>query len=350
MLAGIAQGNMEKFGAIAYPQAAHVHYATLSERDSRVLRAAGAQPTATHWLPNPVVAPAAERSATAISWEGQRRLLYPTRAIRRKNIGEVILWALLGKTRDAFALTLAPASRTDRAIYATWKKYARRWRLPIQFEVGLTPGASLAAWLRAATAVITTSVAEGFGLAFLEPWLADRPVLGRNLPEITSEFRRGGIRLPFMYERLDIPVRWIGARPLRQALAGGLAKSYRVYGRSLPVDAVERAYEAAVQNGAVDFGKLNEPLQLAVIDTLRRFPRQRRHIRPGQLAAGSKIATVRNNAALIAKTCNSERYGERLMAVYRQLLRERPGPLTHLAADIILDNFLAPERFCLLRA
>ena len=38
--------------------------------------------------------------------------------------------------------------------------------------------------------LVTTSVAEGFGLAFLEPWLFGKGLLGRNLPEITVDFAK----------------------------------------------------------------------------------------------------------------------------------------------------------------
>ncbi|MBI2437727.1 MAG: glycosyltransferase family 4 protein [Lentisphaerae bacterium] len=349
LLRAVAGGDREKLGLVAYPRAPQVHYAALNQRDIRTLRSAGADPAALHYLPNPVIAPAEDGSKAAVPWEGQHRFLYPTRALRRKNIGEVILWALLGQARDAFALTLAPTSESDRIVYGAWKRYARRWRLPIQFEVGLTCGVSLRAWMGAATAVMTTSVAEGFGLALLEPWLAERPVVGRDLPDITGEFRANGVCLSRLYERLEVPLKWIGADTLRAALGRGLRKSYRAYRRPLPADAGERAYEAAVRKHTVDFGRLDETLQLAVIDTLRRFPRQQRHVRPGQLSPGAKDNIIRHNADLIKAECNLAQYGERLLAAYNQLLRSSPRAASQISADILLDSFLAPERFCLLR-
>jgi hypothetical protein len=44
---------------------------------------------------------------------------------------------------------------------------------------------------RVADLVITTSVLEGFGFAYLEPWIADRAVIGRSIPMITPDFRGG---------------------------------------------------------------------------------------------------------------------------------------------------------------
>ena len=37
-----------------------------------------------------------------------------------------------------------------------------------------------------------TSLAEGFGMVFLESWLAECPLLGRDLPEITRDFVEAG--------------------------------------------------------------------------------------------------------------------------------------------------------------
>ncbi|MDO9540749.1 MAG: hypothetical protein Q7J98_00295 [Kiritimatiellia bacterium] len=349
MLNDVAKGDIGIFSALTYPQAPQVHYATLNQRDSCFLRLAGANPAFIHWLPNPVILPADDHSLTAVKWEGKRRFLYPTRALRRKNIGEVLLWAVMEKANDSFALTLAPTNQTDRVAYEAWKRYARRWRLPIRFEVGLTSKVSLGSWMRASTAIITTSVAEGFGLAFLEPWLAGRPVMGRDLPEITREFRDTGVQWPRLYNRLEIPLSWIGADNFRRALCRGLKQSRRAYGRPLTSDECDCAYDTAVRKKSMDFGRLNEPLQLAVIDRIRSSTRLRHRIRPMNLGSGSKDSDVAYNAKAIRKAYGLEQYGTRLMAVYTQLLQSRPGPLSCLSADRLLDQFLASDRFCLLR-
>ena len=43
--------------------------------------------------------------------------------------------------------------------------------------------------VRVADLVITTSVLEGFGFAYLEPWILDRAVIGRSIPFITPDFQ-----------------------------------------------------------------------------------------------------------------------------------------------------------------
>lgn len=349
LLHHVAKGDIDLFGAVAYPQAPYVHYAALNQRDAHFLHSAGANPAFIHWLPNPVMLPADNNSSTAVKWEGKRRFLYPTRALRRKNIGEVLLWAVMGKPNDSFALTLVPTNRMDRAAYDAWKRYARRWHLPIRFEVGMTSGASLTDWMRSSTAIITTSVAEGFGLAFLEPWLAGRPVVGRDLPEITSEFRDTGVRLHSLYNRLEVPLSWIGADKFRRALCRGLKQSHRVYGRPLISDECDCAYNAAVRENNVDFSRLNESLQLVVIERVRSSHRLRHRIQPLNLDSELKYSDVPYNAEIIRKSYGLEQYGARLMMIYTQLLQSCAGPVFCLSAGRLLDQFLAPERFCLLR-
>ncbi len=349
MLHSVAKGNMEVFGAMAYPKAPHVHYTTLNQRDICFLRSAGANPAFTHWLPNPVMLPDDNNSSTAVKWEGKRRFLYPTRALRRKNIGETLLWAVAGKPNDSFALTLAPTNRTDRVAYDAWKRYVRCWRLPVRFEVGMTSDVSLGSWMQASTAIITTSVAEGFGLAFLEPWLAARPVAGRDLPEITNEFRDTGVRIHNLYHRLEVPLSWIGADKFRRILNHGLLQTYRAYGRCVTSNDRDRAYEAAVRENNVDFGRLNEALQLAVIDRIRNYPRLRHKIQPLNLDQGLKHSDVVYNAKVIGKTYNLKQYGARLMSIYNKLLKANVEPVFCLSASRLLDEFLDSNRFFLLR-
>jgi glycosyltransferase involved in cell wall biosynthesis len=53
--------------------------------------------------------------------------------------------------------------------------------------------------VRVADLVITTSYLEGFGFAYLEPWILDRPVIGRSIPFITPDFQAEGMKLGHLY-------------------------------------------------------------------------------------------------------------------------------------------------------
>lgn len=92
----------------------------------------------------------------------------------------------------------------------------------MEFALGERWQGSFGALLRSAHALVTTSVAEGFGLAFLEPWLAERAVVGRDLPEITHEFQAEGVDPGGLYTRLEVPVDWAGWEVLERKVREGL--------------------------------------------------------------------------------------------------------------------------------
>lgn len=345
MVRRLAGGRAERLGALAYPQAPHVHYAVINRRDARFLIASGARPGRVHLLSNPVMPPEGD-SRNAAAWEGRRRFLYPTRALRRKNVGEILLWAALGAPGDSFALTLAPTGSADRQAYATWKRCAAAWRLPVVFEAGLG-GASLAALMRSCSAVVTTSVAEGFGLSFLEPWLAGRPVAGRDLQEITGEFSDAGVRLDGLYARLDIPIAWVGERNFRRTLERRMVAAGRAYGRRVAREDLRCAYEAAVRRGRVDFGRLDESLQMAAIERALAERRPRSRVRPEALG-GLRNPPVESNAAAIMRHFGLTQYGRRLEAIYRAALSSPPGQPGGLNSALLLDKFMDPARFFML--
>ena len=56
----------------------------------------------------------------------------------------------------------------------------------------------------AAYRAVTTSIKEGFGMCFLEPWIFDTPVAGRTIPYVLSDFRKDRMEFMNIYERLIV--------------------------------------------------------------------------------------------------------------------------------------------------
>lgn len=335
-----------------YPIAPHVHYALLNGRDVRLLGAAGIPGDRVHFLPNPAAA-GDDIGEPLPPWRGGGRLfLYPTRAIRRKNLGEFLLWAAMA-TRDGgdrFATTLAPRNPEQRRFYEPWAALSERLRLPVALAVNEGRNAPLADLARPAFALATTSVAEGFGLAFLEPWLFGRPVVGRNLPEVTAGIEAAGVDLSSLYDRLDVPGDWIGLDSLRRRAGATLGRYLEAYGRACTAADVDRAIGAWVRRGRVDFGRLGEPFQQQVIEKVCDSPSAAGEIEPPALAAddidGGRVAA---NRRVIRREFGLERYGRRLLEIYAALRAAAPGPVEDGPAAEILEQFLDPARFTLLR-
>ena len=244
-------------GEWLYPQGAHVHYAVLNGRDRSALVAAGVPGERLHLLPN-AIPDDFPRIPSPVCNTSDRLVLYPTRAIRRKNIGELLLWAALAPEGTRFGVTLAPENPASKPIYERWVRKALEWKLPVDFEMGRDT--SFQDMLAKADQLISTSVAEGFGLAFLESWLSGRALAGRNLPAITDDFSAKGLDLSDLYDRIDVPVSWIGEERIEAAMSSALTTLGTQYDREVDPWAWKTLLRGEGRD-RIDFGVLDEPLQ-----------------------------------------------------------------------------------------
>jgi hypothetical protein len=243
---------------------------------------------------------------------------------------------------------LNPAERPG---YVRWRSFSASLDLPVHFGIGEQHTGSFESLLHSADTLVTTSIAEGFGMAFLEPWLIDRPVTGRNLPEITHEFAQAGVELDSLYERVDIPVDWIGLPVLEQRVHAGLKRVLGAYGRIPVPEDKSRTLGAWIRNGRVDFGRLDEPLQEQLIRTLRNSADARTEITPARLAlpdVGARLIERNRKAILDAYSLTG--YGSKLSGIYHSMQNTPFEPLGALSGSAILDCFIAPERLHLLRS
>ncbi len=332
-----------------YPHGPHAGLAVLNARDRDILVQAGAPAESVRLLPNPVTAALSPEAATPARYDAPPLVLYPTRAIRRKNLGELLLWAAAMGTDARFATTLEPTHPHDLAVYQNWMALAERLRLPVRFGVGVSGETAYHQHLRAAAALITTSVAEGFGLAFLEPWLMGKPLTGRRLPEITADMEAEDIALRGLYDQLWVPLDWIDRGALRTALDQGLETAYATYRMPRPDDAVDAALSALSTTEQVDFGGLDETLQQQVIDHVAGSPEGAAALRPARLTpCAPDDPLIRRNRERIQARYAPAAYGERLHRLYLRLL-EANGPIDFTPPEAVLRQFLNPERFRLLR-
>ncbi len=331
-----------------YPRGTQVHYAALNQRDSLHLRDAGIDGGHLHWLPNSVNTPPCE-TPSVDPFPGKQFILYPVRGIRRKNLGELILLSILAGPSAVFAVTLEPENPEWREIHDNWAAFSRTHELPVHLAYGRNGPLSYPELIGRADTMISTSVAEGFGLAFLEPWLTGKTVVGRNLPDITRDFVREGVNLDHLYRRLEIPLKWIHEGDLHAAIADGLFESYQSYDREPSGNAVDRAWGAAVRGHRVDFGHLNERFQVQALERCLAEPSLRHSVVAPSLENVSDEQRLANQD-LVRQFYSRDQYGNRLLEIYREIAASPLGELSSYNADAVLDAFLAPENFNLLRS
>jgi hypothetical protein len=330
----------DDLGRILYPSADHVWYAPINYRDKSFLRAAGLQHV--HELPNAVTAHPCKNAAASAS----KTIVYPARAIRRKNLGEFLLWSLLAPERYLFQSTLAPENPKWQSSYNDWVTFAEELELPVEFNAGRKH--DFTELVQNAEALMTTSIAEGFGLAFLEPWLEGKSIIGRKLNEITVDFEEQGLDLSALYDALRVPIEWAGEEQFMHTLESLMKSSYDAYGRNWKAEYLAEARAALLADGKVDFGILDEELQRNVIRHLAEHPEDRSQLPPFNPNADMKL--LDHNRVIVEEQYGVEAYGNRLLELYQQLSSTPVSAVESADADEMLNQFLRPGRFNLLRA
>ncbi len=319
-----------------YPAGPRVNYAFINSRDRDHFINAGLPATSAHLLPNPV-----DFQPASPAPPGAPLLLYPVRGIRRKNLGEVLLLAALAPAGTRLAITRAPLDPKARKTHDAWRRFSEDMRLPVEFDVvdRIAPeenaDSTYEAWIANATHLVTTSVAEGFGMVFPESLARGRPLLGRNLPHLARDH---GIVTGRLYDRLAVPLEWIDSHILCQLRHEAMDGLWSAWKRQPP--------DIDPTGSPPDFGNLPEILQQRVI---RKLMEPGMKILPQvEIAGTSRPAAEWLAEALEWREPASIKPGinqNKLTGIYQQLMDEAPGPSACLDPDKILDAYLTPANF-----
>jgi glycosyltransferase involved in cell wall biosynthesis len=323
------------------------HYAVITPRDYQLLIKAGLRRQGCHLLPNAI---------TSLHWNKDDAtvgdyVLYPVRAIRRKNIGEAILLSLYFDSGVDLAITLPPNSPKDIHSYHQWRSFAQRHALAVKFEVGV--GADFAALMAHCRYVLTTSITEGFGFAFLEPWTARKALWGRLLPNTCEEFIAQGVELRHLYARLWVPLRWIDAKSFEIKWKNTMTQSADQLGAPLPARGVDRAWRLVSHSGKIDFGLLDEHNQQRIIRKVLKETRaadQLKQLNPFLAQPGppsSFTDRIDHNFKIVTELYHPKRYEQQLKKLYAAVAA---SPVRHgIDKSVLASAFLEPGEFSLLK-
>ena len=350
----------------SYPQAPNIHYAVLNSRDDEILAQAGVPDAQRELLPNPVAEPA--------EWRGRREarkklkklfgvprrhqfVLYPVRCIRRKNIGEAMLWSLLSRENVTYGFTLPPENPATDVIYQSWRRLAQTEELPCRFEIGADGGMRYVESVAAADLLLTTSLVEGFGMVYLESWLSGHMLAGRDLPEITADFVNNGMSYDRIQPHLHVNIDWFGARRFEELLQSGYQSVTQTYGVS-PSNADKVLQERVAQRldeGWVDFGEIDEQAQHRVIEKVAGNAPARKDLEESnpwcrtamRNPLHSEVSAIVRNAVTAVHRFGFDRGGRRLAELYSRVLgADSNGAALPLRdPQQILDRFLDPHRY-----
>jgi hypothetical protein len=323
------------------------HYGVINSRDYRILGKSGLKKTGLHKIFNTVHG----MDKIEGSEKSQNRVLYPIRARRRKNIGETILLSNFFKEDELLTITLPPISPVDLDAYAMWKQFVAENTLRVDFDAGSRY--EFKNLVASSKSIITTSITEGFGFSFLEPWTAGKLLWGRKLPDICEDFEKNGIQLDHLYTRLRVPVDWLGKEKVFRVWENCIIKNTTLYGYQMPKMEIKRYFSMLTEDNTIDFGLLNERFQKQIISEIitNRAAKQRLISLNKFLADPGKVknnqALIEHNDLKIRNHYNMDQYRKTLLHIYNHVV---DTPVHHrIHKDRLLGSFFDLKHFSLLK-
>ncbi|MEP4076367.1 hypothetical protein [Haloferula sp.] len=344
-----------------YPYAPQIVHAFINSRDRQHLLKAGLPEKHTILHPNAITPPARVKPLPRAP--RKPLVLYPVRGIRRKNLGELFLLAALAPKGTRFAVSLKPENKPWKPVHDEWVAFASDTGLPVLLDVvgRVAPAPkkqrTFASWVRHSTHFITTSVAEGFGLGFLEPAVIGKPLFGRNLPMVTGDFADHGIHPGRLYDRLLVPESWVGLETLRQNLVRTMQTTLESYGHEMSNQHLDRSFSAMRNKGHLDFGNLPENLQRQVIHRLLAGSEQSEVLAQTGDATQALSQWLAESLDQKNPSVSPEQLGpytpkaylKRLKELYDQASNASPEAPAYLTQRKVLCEFLKPGSFHFLR-
>lgn len=322
-----------------FPYASHIRFATINRRDSQILQKAGMPASYALVLPNPVDCP---EEIGGHDGSDNSLLLYPVRGLPRKNFGELLYLATLLKDRYEFATTLPPTNKKNIAHFKHWENLSKELNLPVRLAVARDKKEKLDTWVEQSTGIISTSVAEGFGLCFLESWMKNRPICGRDLPEVTSEFKENGILLDNLYRELNVSTDLFSLDDVKKKLKSSILHSYQRFGRKMKEIQIDDWLATLGANGFLDFSFLHTEQQT---EMLRQLTRSKQIDVSIDLKLDSARKNLKINQSVIRKKYSMSAYARRLLSIYQEISGSSASKINAADPDVVLRSFLDVRRF-----
>jgi hypothetical protein len=201
--------------------------------------------------------------------------------------------------------------------------------------------------------MVTTSISEGFGFSFLEPWTGGKQLWGRRLDDICVDFERRGLCLDSLYDGLPVPLAWFDVDGFTQAFRRAALALGETYGYQAEPECLDDHLEGIKNNGTIDFGVLSEVYQRQVLEHLLSDPKAKEWLagrNPEILEPDpdkKDSATIESNRQVVQDNFDLGGYGDKLTQVYGQVIHR---PVRHqVDKTVLLDAFLDLNRFSLLK-
>jgi hypothetical protein len=207
--------------------------------------------------------------------------------------------------------------------------------------------------VQSARMIITTSISEGFGFSFLEPWTAGQMLSGRCLSDICSNFINKQMKLDHLYDRFKIPLDHIDQMQFFDQWKTCIRENAGVFKISVSDKAIARAYERMTSGKIMDFCLMDEHFQKQVIKgilTDKKFKYQIIAHNPflsdfTQMPDSSDI--INHNRAIVETEFSRNKYRTQLLQAYKNVIHQ---PVSHqIDKKVLAESFLNLKNFSLLK-
>jgi hypothetical protein len=342
-------GRPRSYFAEDYPR--DCHYSVVNSRDYRILLKSGLKKQGLHQIFNTVHLP--DNPYPPAIADGNPYVVYPIRAIRRKNIGEAILLSLFFRNDETLVITLPPNSPEDIESYEDWKAFVTHYQLRVKFEWGLNhPYEAIVA---SARYLLTTSITEGFGFSFLEPWLFGKFVWGRKLSDICTDFEANGVCFDHMYTALNIPVDWFELNDFYKKWKATIHRTAELFDLVIGNDRIQSTFASLTAGGTIDFGLLDEAFQKQIIGRLlthnaKAHVDELLSLNPFLAGIGgtaNEKGLIEKNRHAVARSYGMEQYRQKLLTIYAHV--DRTNIRQRIDKKTLLAEFLDLTKFSLLK-
>ena len=323
------------------------HYGVVNSRDYHILRRSGLKREGLHLIGN-MVTPLPAQAKKPVPGGP---VLYPIRAIRRKNIGEAILLSLFFPEGRPLYITLPPNSPADFPAYESWKRFAHQHGLSVVFEAGLKH--DFVELVHTADSLLTTSINEGFGFSFMEPWTAGKFLWGRDIEGITEDFKQSGLNLDHLYSRIRISLEWIRADRFFRSWQHAVNRAFQGFQISPEDLPLREACERLTTGGTVDFGLLDETFQQQVVQTIIGSEERKAdmiNLNPFLADCGrypNVAETINANREVVTGCYSRTAYRSTLSVLYKKILSS--DPVHAIDKRRLLKEFFNRDDFSLLK-
>jgi len=247
-------------------------------------------------------------------------------------------------------VTLPPNSDQDVRSHEGWKRFISDNRLNVELEASLHH--DFMELVYNAAFILTTSITEGFGFSFSEPWTAGKQLWGRKIPDICTDFEEHGVMFPGFYSNLFVPLEWMGKNAFFEKWTSCIRSSLSLFQPDTTDTDINALFDALTSNGLIDFGLLDEYFQKKVLQRIIDDPdASNEMIRNNSflhnLCPSIDASVVSGNNRAVRRHYNMDNYRNALLDTYDKIMKTK---VSHtIDKDKLISAFINTQKLSLLK-